>query len=147
MFTSVCSAKKKGKKQERQTGRQKVSWQAAKCCLAHFQLEWCNSGLSSSVSYRSWKAALCFLGWLCSRWNVTIAGFISHLALKRLKRGERSSEATLRRWQAFRTSVSLFLSPQSLYFRLLFSVREKLLQSVGAFNTHWPCHSWTLEPD
>lgn len=86
----LCAVlKKKEKKKERQTERPKVSWQAAKCCLAHFQLEWCNSGLSSSASYRSWKEALCFLGWLCSRWNVTIAGFSSRLALKRGDRAAR----------------------------------------------------------
>lgn len=78
----LCAVLLKKKRKEKKD-RQKVSWQAAKCCLAHIQLEWCNSGLSSSASYMSWREALYFLGWFCSRWNITIAGFISHLSLKR----------------------------------------------------------------
>lgn len=46
------------KKERLQSG----CWQVAKCRLAHVQLEWCNCGLSSSASCRSWSAALCFLG-------------------------------------------------------------------------------------
>lgn len=45
---------------------------------------------------------------------------------------------------------SLFVSPVSPFLSVVqcpHSLREKLLQSVGVFNTHAPCHSPTLESD
>ena len=79
-------------KEKRQKDK-RASWRAAKCCLALIQLEWCNSRLSSSASWRTWREAVFFWwgggGGLCSRWNITIAGFIHCSEIRRTSRAWR----------------------------------------------------------